>query len=174
MSELSHIDQSGRAGMVDVGAKSQTRREAIARGFVAMSAQTIEAVRDRGIVKGEVLQVARLAGIMGAKRTAELIPLCHPLGLDQVGVRFRLMPQAGGIGIEAVARCSAKTGVEMEALTAVTVAALTLYDMCKAIDKSMVIGAVHLARKTGGKSGEFVHPAPPDPDLGPLDDSAWE
>lgn len=175
MKKLSHIDESGKAGMVDVGEKEVTRREAIARGFVYMSPETLKAVDQGRIVKGEVLQVARIAGVMGAKRTWELIPMCHQLPLDKVGVRFRLMPEEGGIALEAMARCSAKTGVEMEALTAVSVAALALYDMCKAMDKSMSIGAVHLARKTGGKSGDFHHPDPPGPALGrPGDAEGWE
>jgi cyclic pyranopterin phosphate synthase len=177
MSDFSHIDNSGKAGMVDVGAKQVTQREAVARGFVYMAAETLEAVSKRRIVKGEVLQVARVAGIMGAKRTWELIPMCHALPLDKVGVRFRLMPEAGGIAIEAVARCSAKTGVEMEALTAVTVAGLAVYDMCKGMDKTMSIGAVHLAKKTGGKSGEFRHPEPPGPDFegdASNQDDSWE
>ena len=168
MKKLSHIDDAGRAGMVDVGAKQVSRREAIARGFIYMSPETLSAVAQRRIVKGEVLQVARVAGVMGAKRTWELIPMCHQVPLDKVGVRFRPMPEEGGIAIEAMARCSAKTGVEMEALTAVSVAALVIYDMCKGMDKSMSIGAVHLARKTGGKSGDFTHPSPPGPALGPI------
>lgn len=174
MREFSHIDTSGKANMVDVGAKDTTKREAIARGFITMSKDTLEAVSQRRIVKGEVLQVARVAGIMGAKHTWELIPMCHALALDKVGVRFRVMPDAGGIAIEALARCSAKTGVEMEALTAVSLAALTIYDMCKGMDKSMSIGAVHLARKSGGASGEFRHPSPPGPDFDGIDTDAWE
>ncbi|AWV88945.1 cyclic pyranopterin monophosphate synthase MoaC [Bradymonas sediminis] len=174
MSEFSHIDKSGKANMVDVGAKDTTAREAIARGFISMNEETLKAVSQRRIVKGEVLQVARIAGIMGAKRTWELIPMCHAVPIDKVGVRFRAMPEAGGIAIEAVARCSAKTGVEMEALTAVSMAALTIYDMCKAMDKSMSIGAVHLAKKTGGKSGEFRHASPPGPDFSAINADDWE
>lgn len=160
--------------MVDVGAKETTAREAIARGFITMNEETLRAVSQRGIAKGEVLQVARIGAIMGAKRTWELIPMCHAVPLDKVGVRFRVMPEAGGIAIEALARCSAKTGVEMEALTAVSLAALTIYDMCKAMDKSMSIGAIHLAKKTGGKSGEFQHASPPGPDFESIAVDDWE
>lgn len=174
MSEFSHIDKSGKANMVDVGAKNTTARQAIARGFITMNDETLKAVSQRVIAKGEVLQVARVGAIMGAKRTWELIPMCHAVPIDKVGVRFRIMPEAGGIAIEALARCSAKTGVEMEALTAVSLAALTIYDMCKAMDHSMSIGAVHLAEKTGGKSGRFVHAAPPGPDFDAIDDDDWE
>lgn len=165
MSDFSHIDESGKAGMVDVGDKDPTEREAIARGFVYMADETLEAVRQHRVVKGEVLQVARVAGIMGGKHTWELIPMCHQLPIDKIGVSFRAMPEAGGVAIEAVARCHGKTGVEMEALTAVSVAALTIYDMCKGLDKSMHIGDIHLVKKTGGKSGEFSHPDAPGPDF---------
>ncbi len=171
MSDFSHIDESGKAGMVDVGDKAQTDRIAVARGFVHMSDETLEAIEKRRIVKGEVLQVARVAGIMGAKRTFELIPMCHLLPLDNVKVAFRAMPEAGGLAIEAKARCQGKTGVEMEALTAVSIAALTVYDMCKSMDKAMHIGDIHLVEKTGGKSGDFVHPNAPGPNF---DDDAWE
>lgn len=173
MSDFSHIDESGKAGMVDVGDKAETDRVAVARGFVHMSDETLEAIEQRRIVKGEVLQVARVAGIMGSKRTAELIPMCHTLPLDNVKVAFRSMPEAGGLAIEASARCRGKTGVEMEALTAVSVAALTVYDMCKSMDKAMHIGDIHLVKKTGGKSGEFVHPNAPGPEMD-ADDDAWE
>ena len=173
MSDFSHIDESGKAGMVDVGDKSATDRVAVARGFVYMSDATLEAVEQRRIVKGEVLQVARTAGIMGAKRTYELIPMCHLLPLDNVKVAFRPMTDAGGLAIEARARCHGKTGVEMEAITAVSVAALTVYDMCKSMDKSMHIGDIHLVEKTGGKSGDFRHPQAPGPDVD-ADDGEWE
>jgi cyclic pyranopterin phosphate synthase len=173
MSDFSHIDESGKAGMVDVGDKPSTDRVAVARGFVYMADETLEAIDQRRIVKGEVLQVARIAGIMGSKRTSELIPMCHLLALDNVKVAFRLMPDAGGLAIEAQARCQGKTGVEMEALTAVSVAALTIYDMCKAIDKAMHIGDIHLVKKTGGKSGTFNHPEAPGPDMS-SDDQGWE
>ncbi len=173
MSEFSHIDESGKAGMVDVGGKEPTRRQAVARGFVYMRAETLAAINQRRIVKGEVLQVARIAGIMGSKRTAELIPMCHLLALDKVGVSFKPMADAGGLAIEAFARCHGKTGVEMEALTAVSVAALTVYDMCKGLDKTMHIGAIHLVEKTGGKSGDFSHPRPPGPDVD-AGEGEWE
>jgi cyclic pyranopterin phosphate synthase len=173
MSDFSHIDESGKAGMVDVADKQATDRIAIARGFVYMDDETLEAIDQSRIVKGEVLQVARTAGIMAAKRTSELIPMCHLLALDNVKVAFRLMGDAGGLAIEARARCQGKTGVEMEALTAVSVAALTVYDMCKSVDKAMYIGDIHLVEKTGGKSGRFTHPGSPGPDIDP-DDQGWE
>jgi cyclic pyranopterin phosphate synthase len=151
---LSHVDAKGRVTMVDVGAKAVTAREAIARGTVTMSPTARRLVRAGQIKKGDPLQAARLAGIMAAKRTSELIPLCHPLPLTHVGVA--ITPIRGGYAIEASARTSAQTGVEMEALTAVAVAALTIYDMVKAVDKEMVIGDICLLEKRGGKSGEFV------------------
>lgn len=140
--------------MVDVGDKPVTTRTATASGFVQMSAATIEAVRKHRTPKGDPLEVARIAGIMAAKRTSELIPLCHPLPLNQVDVQVEA--QDGGIAVTATARTDSKTGVEMEALTAVSVAALTLYDMCKAIDKGMVITNIMLESKTGGQSGDYV------------------
>ncbi len=150
---LSHLDESGKAKMVDVGHKPATRREAVAEGFVSLSAQTLRAIADEKVPKGEVLGTARLAGIMAAKRTGDLIPLCHPLPVESVDVDFDL-PELNVDGkhplklrIKAIARITAKTGVEMEALTAVTVAALTIYDMCKAIDKTMVISDVRLISK---------------------------
>ena len=151
----SHFDAEGRARMVDVGAKPETRREAIARGTVRLSEPAFRAVVEGSVDKGDVLGVARLAGIMAAKRTSEWIPLCHPLALDSVELSF--VPDAEGprIGIEATARVCARTGVEMEALVAVSAAALTIYDMCKSIDRGMEIESVHLARKSGGKSGTW-------------------
>ncbi len=153
-SRLTHLDKSGRAKMVDVGAKPVSRRVAVAEGFISIQAKTLRAIAEEKVPKGEVLGVARLAGIMAAKRTGELIPLCHPLPIESVDVDFDL-PQfeAGGtqivqVRIKATARISAKTGVEMEALTAVAVAALTIYDMCKAIDKKMVIGNIRLVSKS--------------------------
>lgn len=140
--------------MVNVGAKPITARTAVAGGFVHMAASTLQAIQAQQTPKGDPLETARLAGIMAAKRTAELIPLCHPLLLTHVDVQFQL--QQTGIAITAEASTSAQTGVEMEALTAVAVAALTLYDMCKAVDKSMVIGDIRLEKKTGGQSGEYV------------------
>ena len=142
--------------MVDVGAKAVTEREAVARGEVTMQAATLAAIAAGGVPKGDVLAVARLAGIMAAKRTAELIPLCHPLGLTHVDVTLAPDPKHDRVTIESRVRVSAKTGVEMEALTAVAVAALTLYDMCKAVDREMTIGAIRLVRKSGGRSGTFV------------------
>ena len=143
---LSHVDRDGRARMVDVSAKPTLRRSATARGFVTLSQQTLELVRDNGIKKGDVLAVAKLAGIMGAKQTAGLIPLCHQVEIEFVDVQLQL--QQTGVLIEAVARCSDKTGIEMEALTAVSVAALAVYDMCKAVDKTMRIGPIELVQKT--------------------------
>jgi cyclic pyranopterin monophosphate synthase len=139
--------------MVDVGDKAVTTRTAVASGFVRMSAATVEAIRQHRTPKGDPLEVARLAGIMAAKRTAELIPLCHPLPLNHADVRLEVMED--GVAITATARTEGKTGVEMEALTAASVAALTIYDMCKAIDKAMVITDVRLESKTGGRSGDY-------------------
>lgn len=150
---LSHVDARGRVTMVDVADKAVTAREAVARGTIRMSAQAIAQIRSGRVTKGDPLQAARLAGIMAAKQTASLIPLCHPLPLSSVHVD--LLPTATGYTIEAIARTTAQTGVEMEALTAVTVAALTVYDMIKAVDKRMVIGDIMLMKKTGGKSGTF-------------------
>jgi cyclic pyranopterin monophosphate synthase len=154
VSELTHIDAQGRAHMVDVGDKDITVREAIAVGRVEMAASTLDLILTGGAKKGDVLGVARLAGIMGAKRTADLIPLCHPIGLNQVTVEFKGVPgDTGTLWVRATARCDGRTGVEMEAMTAVTVACLTVYDMCKAADRGMTVGGVQLWRKTGGKSG---------------------
>lgn len=150
---LSHVDDEGRVRMVDVGAKAATRREAVARGAISIAADALALIREGRIAKGDPLQAARIAGIMAAKRTAELIPLCHPLPLSHVEVDLRERPD--GYDIEAVARTTAPTGVEMEALTAVAAAALTVYDMVKAVDKTMVIGEIRLMRKTGGRSGEY-------------------
>lgn len=151
--QLSHLDEEGRIRMVDVGAKATTNRTAEAGGFVQMSPATVAAIRERRTPKGDPLETARLAGIMAAKRTSELIPLCHSLALSHADVQITLTDE--GAQIWATASTSAQTGVEMEALTAVSVAALTLYDMCKAIDKEMVIGEIRLERKTGGRSGEW-------------------
>jgi cyclic pyranopterin phosphate synthase len=150
---LSHVDPSGRIRMVDVGAKPITEREAIARGSIAMSRQARRLIKAGNIKKGDPLQAARVAGILAAKQTAALIPLCHPLPLSTVQVD--LTPSPRGYEIEARVRTSAQTGVEMEALTAVSVAALTVYDMVKAVDKSMVIGEIRLMFKSGGKSGTY-------------------
>ena len=151
--QLSHLDEEGRIRMVDVGAKPVTARTAEAGGFVQMAESTIAAIRERRTPKGDPLEAARLAGIMAAKRTGELIPLCHPLALTHADVQITL--EGNGARITATASTSAQTGVEMEALTAVSVAALTLYDMLKAIDRGMVIGEIRLERKSGGRSGTW-------------------
>ncbi len=150
---LSHVDEQGDVRMVDVGRKPATHREAVARGTIAITPDALELIRARKIAKGDPLQTARLAGIMAAKRTSELIPLCHSLPLSSVDVALR--PRRDGYEIEATARTTAQTGVEMEALTAVAAAGLTIYDMVKAVDKTMVIGDIRLIRKTGGRSGTY-------------------
>ena len=150
---LSHVDETGKARMVDVGDKAVTRREALARGEIRMSAKALALIRSGKVAKGDPLQTARLAGIMAAKQTASLIPLCHPLPLTHVSVE--LTPTRRGYRIDARVRTDAKTGVEMEALTAVSVSALTIYDMVKAVDKAMVIGEICLLEKTGGRSGHY-------------------
>ena len=152
---LSHIGPDGQARMVDVGGKPVTQRVAVAEGAVRMSPAAFALVRDQAIDKGDVLAVARLAGIQAAKRTADLIPLCHPLELDQVLVDAALDPDLPGVRITATVRTSARTGVEMEALTAVSVGCLTVYDMVKSADRAMQIEAVHLLRKSGGRSGDY-------------------
>jgi cyclic pyranopterin phosphate synthase len=154
MSELSHLDEEGRVAMVDTGAKPQTARRARASVRVLMSAETVAALRAGRTPKGDPLETARIAGIMGAKRTAELIPLCHPLPLTHVDVRAEVRDE--GVYIEAEASTNAQTGVEMEALTAAAVAALTVYDMCKAVEKGINITDMRLEEKTGGKSGTWV------------------
>ncbi len=154
--ELTHFDARGRARMVDVGEKPETAREARARGTVFMRPETLALIKSGGVAKGDVLGVARVAGIMGAKRTPDLIPMCHPLPLDSVEVRFRLDEERAAVEIEARVKTHGRTGVEMEALTAVAVAALTIYDMCKAADREMVLGEIRLVEKSGGKSGRFL------------------
>jgi cyclic pyranopterin monophosphate synthase len=161
-SKLTHLDDQGRAQMVNVTTKPITQREAMAEGFILLRPQTLRAIAEEKVPKGEVLNTARIAGIMAAKRCGELIPLCHPLPVESVEVDFDI-PELEPDGdepvklyLKATARIAAKTGVEMEALAAVSVAALTVYDMCKAIDKTMLIGGIRLVRKTGGKSGDFV------------------
>ena len=156
MNKLTHLDDQGKARMVDVGGKVETRRIAIAEGRISMSGAALGAIRDGSVPKGDVLAAARIAGIMAAKKTAELIPLCHPLPLDAVTVDFEL--EAAGVKVTASASLSGKTGVEMEALTAASVALLTIYDMAKAVDKAMVIGGVRLIEKRGGKSGDWKAP----------------
>jgi len=155
---LTHTDRRGRARMVDVSPKPVTRREAVARGEVRMRAATLAHIAAGALPKGDVLGVARLAGIMAAKRTAELVPLCHPLPLDHVDVELVPDRAGGRVLIEARVAVEARTGVEMEALTAVAVAGLALYDMCKAVDREMTLGAIRLVRKAGGRSGTFVRP----------------
>jgi cyclic pyranopterin phosphate synthase len=154
--KLSHLDESGKARMVNVSAKTVTQRVAIARGEVRMQAETLTLIQDNALKKGDALSVAQVAGIQAAKRTSELIPFCHPLSLDHLSINFNLEPELPGVIIEARAECTAKTGVEMEALTAVSVAALTIYDMAKSADKTTHIGNIRLVEKTGGQSGE-VH-----------------
>ena len=151
---LTHLDEAGRASMVDVGWKPVTDREAIARGHVSMQPETLRLIKEGLMKKGDVLTIAQLAGIMAAKRTSELIPLCHPLPLNKVDVDLELDEPNSRVSITAMARTSGKTGVEMEALTAVSVAGLTVYDMCKAVDRGMRVEAVRLVRKTGGQSGD--------------------
>ena len=153
MNGLTHLDEDGSARMVDVSAKAVTAREAVATGHIAMSEEAAAAIAQGLVKKGDVLAVARVAGIMAAKRTAELIPLCHPIPLTSVAIDFDL--EAQGVTATATARTAGQTGVEMEALTAVSVALLTIYDMAKALDKGMVIGNVRLLAKTGGKSGDW-------------------
>jgi cyclic pyranopterin monophosphate synthase len=156
MNELTHLDAEGHARMVDVGAKEETQREAVARGAVLMRPETLRLIIAGGLPKGDVLAVARVAGIMAAKRAPELIPLCHPLLLTHVAVELTLDETAAAVQIEATVRTTGKTGVEMEALTAVSATALTIYDMCKAVDRGMRISELRLAQKRGGKSGEIV------------------
>jgi cyclic pyranopterin phosphate synthase len=155
--QLSHLDEAGRARMVDVGHKPDTDRSAMARGEVRMRAETLALIQAGAMKKGDVLTVAQLAGVMGAKRTAELIPLCHPLPLTHIDVVITLDPELPGVQILATARTVGKTGVEMEALTAVSVAALTVYDMAKAVDKAMHIQNIRLVEKHGGLSGDVFN-----------------
>ena len=157
MADLTHFDEHGSSRMVDVSSKEVSARTARASGLVRMEPLTLAMILDRGLAKGDVLEVARLAGIMAAKRTSDLIPLCHPLGLD--ALEMTLAPEGDrALRIEATARLSGRTGVEMEALTAVGIAALTVYDMCKAVDRSMVIDQVRLEEKSGGRSGTYRRP----------------
>jgi cyclic pyranopterin phosphate synthase len=158
MAELSHLDKEGKAAMVDVSAKAPSERVAVAKGSIAMMPKTLALIQEGGVAKGDVLSVARLAGIMGAKRTPELIPLCHPLALTSVKVELTPASDRAAIDIAATCKVVAATGVEMEALTAVAVAALTIYDMCKAVDRSMTIGEIRLVHKSGGKSGTYEAP----------------
>jgi cyclic pyranopterin monophosphate synthase len=155
MSDFTHFDAAGAPVMVDVSAKDETAREATASGRVVMLPETLALIRSGGVKKGDVLQVARLAGIMAAKRTADLIPLCHPLPITSVKVALDLDEAASAVTISATVKITGRTGVEMEALTAVSAAALTIYDMCKAVDRGMVIGAIQLEAKSGGRSGVY-------------------
>ena len=153
MTKLTHLDEAGNAAMVDISAKDATVREAVANGRINMSAEALEAIKAGAVKKGDVLATARIAGIMAAKKTSELIPLCHPLALSMVAVDFDF--EEDGIRVTALARLTGQTGVEMEAMTAASVALLTIYDMAKALDKAMVISSVRLLSKSGGKSGDW-------------------
>lgn len=157
MTKLTHLDDQGRANMVDVGQKDDTERVAIAHGEILMKPETLALIRDGLLKKGDVLTVAKIAGIQAAKRTSELIPLCHPIALTKVDVELSLDESLPGVGIRAVAKTVGKTGVEMEALTAVSVAALTVYDMAKAAEKTMKIQNIRLVEKHGGKSGDILN-----------------
>jgi cyclic pyranopterin phosphate synthase len=159
---LTHFDQRGNAAMVDVSAKTMSERTALAGGTITMNREAFRAVLEGGTRKGDALGAARLAGIMAAKRTAELIPLCHPLGFDDCAVDFELRGESSQIEARCRVKLSAKTGAEMEALTGVSVALLTLYDMCKALDRKMVIGNIRLLEKSGGKSGRFIRDEGPE------------
>ena len=158
--QLTHLDEQGRAHMVDVGHKAETDREAVARGRITMQPETLALIQEGGLPKGDVLAVAQVAGIMAAKKTHELVPMCHPLLITQVSLKFEPEPPSqmveAAINISATVKVKGQTGVEMEALTAVSVAALTIYDMCKAVDRGMRIEAVRLAQKRGGKSGDII------------------
>ena len=155
MATLTHFDSDGNAVMVDVSAKDETERVATAAGAVVMQPETVQLIADGGVKKGDVLSVARLAGIMGAKKTPDLIPLCHPLALSSVKVELSINTDRNAVDIEATCKLKGRTGVEMEALTAVSVAALTVYDMCKAVDRGMQITDIRLTHKSGGKSGTY-------------------
>ena len=156
MSDFTHFNDNGRARMVDVTEKSETQRTAIAAGRVLVNRETFELIRTGGMKKGDVLTTAQIGGIMGAKRTSDIIPMCHPIFISGIDIDFEMDEEACAVNITATAKCTGVTGVEMEALTAVSVAALTVYDMCKAVQKDMVISDIRLLKKTGGKSGTFV------------------
>ena len=158
MARLTHFDAEGKAVMVDVSAKATTTRVAVAKGSVHMTPETLALIQEGSLAKGDVLGVARLAGIMGAKRTSDLIPLCHPLPLSSVELELLPEPARSAVDITATCKVTGQTGVEMEALTAVSIAALTIYDMCKAVDKAMRIAEIRLTHKSGGKSGSFEAP----------------
>jgi len=156
MKKLTHIDNKGRPKMVDVSSKPLTKRIAIARGSVSMKKETFELIKKGKVAKGDVLNVAKVAGIMAAKKTPEIIPLCHPLNITSVDIDFKLDRKKRRIDIESRVKITGQTGVEMEALTAIAAAALTIYDMCKAVDKEMIISDIMLIEKRGGKSGKFI------------------
>ena len=156
MAEFTHLDTDGTVRMVDVTSKKPTERVAVARGKIIMQSATLEKIREGSVTKGNVLETARIAGVMAAKKTADLIPMCHPLALTFIQVDFWPDHETRSIGIEAIVRLVGRTGVEMEALTAVATAALTIYDMCKSLDRGMIITDIHLAEKSGGKSGHYV------------------
>lgn len=156
MTKLTHLDKKGNARMVDVTAKDTTVREAIARGKVLMRSETARMIENEGMAKGDVFGTARIAGIMAAKKTGDLIPLCHPLSLTDIDIRFSIDSALGEVTIESEAKAVGKTGVEMEAMAAVSMAALTIYDMCKAVDREMILTDIKLIRKKGGKSGLFI------------------
>jgi cyclic pyranopterin phosphate synthase len=155
MSELTHFDDQGAARMVDVSAKDETVREAVAEGRVIMLPETLSLILDQRVAKGDVFGVARVAGIMAAKKTADLIPLCHPLSLSSVDIAFTPDPLTSSVTVRGIVKTTGKTGVEMEALTAVSVACLTIYDMCKAVDRAMTVTGIRLMKKSGGKSGTY-------------------
>jgi cyclic pyranopterin monophosphate synthase len=158
LAKLSHFDREGRARMVDVSAKKVTHREAVVSGRVIMQVETLRRIVDKEIEKGDVFGVAQVAGIMAAKRTGEIIPMCHPLNLDSVEIVFRPQAKRGEVHIESRVKSTGKTGVEMEALLATATAALTIYDMCKAVDRGMIIADIKLMKKSGGKSGIYIRP----------------
>jgi cyclic pyranopterin phosphate synthase len=153
--ELTHLDSEGRARMVDISLKSDTERIAVAQGKITMQKETLELILAGNMPKGDVLAVARVAGIMGAKKTSDVIPMCHPIMMTGCKVYFRANPDEHSIEIQGIAKTTGKTGIELEALTAVSMAALTIYDMCKAVDRGMMISDIRLVHKAGGKSGEF-------------------
>ncbi len=156
MAEFTHLDEDGRVRMVDVSEKKETRREAIAKGRISMTRETLDRIMDVKVKKGNVLETARIAGVLAAKKTSDLIPMCHPLNITHAQIDFSFDKEASAIDIEAIVSLTGKTGVEMEALTAVSMAALTIYDMCKSHDKGMRISGIHLAFKSGGKSGTYT------------------
>lgn len=156
MAQLSHLDAEGRARMVDVTAKDITRRVAVAQGKILMRAETLAMIVEKRVAKGDVFSVARVAGIMGAKKTPDLIPMCHPLNITSIEISLTPKENPSRVEIEATVKVTGQTGVEMEAMTAVAVSALTIYDMCKAVDREMTIGEIQLTKKSGGKSGTFI------------------